>query len=328
MIPSPPAALTSMKIKPIVSLILTALLPGTLLAQSPSPIAPDTAIAPKPPIPPTSPRPPSPPRDARPKEPVTFLGVETSSVPPVVSEQLGLPQGFGLVVEHVVPGSPAAAAGFQENDIMRTLNDQQLVEPEQLAKLVRSFAEGTAVEFTLLRKGKETKVSAKLEKHDAPREHGPFGPGFDHLKFGQENEKMDFDFQLPDMSELHEAIDSAHKAARNIHIVTKDDGTVKATRIDLGRAVIDLTDGQGTMKLENLDGKKMLTVQDAQGRQIFKGPIDTKEQVSQLPPEVRERLEKLQHEDLPSIPPPPTPPHRESGEGDSTQAGAPGDARL
>jgi len=53
------------------------------------------------------------------KVPVTYLGVETDGVPRVVSEQLGLPKGFGLVVEYVVPDGPAAAAGIQQNDILR-----------------------------------------------------------------------------------------------------------------------------------------------------------------------------------------------------------------
>ena len=78
-----------------------------------------------------------------PKVPITFLGVETSAVPSVVAEQLGLAKGFGLVVDYVVADGPAAAAGLQQNDILKMLNEQILTEPEQLGKLVRSFPEGT-----------------------------------------------------------------------------------------------------------------------------------------------------------------------------------------
>ena len=68
-----------------------------------------------------------------PKVPMTFLGVETSTVPSVVSDQLGLAKGFGLVVDYVVPDGPAAAAGVQQNDILKMLNDQILMEPDQLS---------------------------------------------------------------------------------------------------------------------------------------------------------------------------------------------------
>ena len=107
--------------------------------------------------------------DMGPKEPVTFLGVETSNVPRVLSEQMGLPRGFGVVVDYVVPESAAAAAGVQQSDIIRMLNDQIILEPSQLGKLVRSFADGATVNLTLLRKGKEMKVTVTLKKHENPR---------------------------------------------------------------------------------------------------------------------------------------------------------------
>src|SRR6202162_1854122 len=134
---------------------------------------PIAGFAQTPPAPPAPPAPPSPPdrHEKMPKVPVTFLGVETSDVPNVVSEQLGLAKGFGLVVDYVVPDGPAGAAGVQKNTIIKMLNDQILTEPDQLAKLVHSYSEGTNVTLTLLRKGKEQKVTAKLIKKEVPQRH-------------------------------------------------------------------------------------------------------------------------------------------------------------
>ena len=87
-------------------------------------------------------------------------------MPTVVSEQLGLAKGFGLVVEYVEPNSPAAAAGVQQNDILKMLNDQILIEPSQLRKLLQTFPEGAEVTLTVLRKGQEQKVTAKLTKKE------------------------------------------------------------------------------------------------------------------------------------------------------------------
>ena len=129
-----------MDTKLILTFITTVILVVTGLAQQPP-------APPSPPAPPVAPVPPN--RGDRheklPKVPVTFLGVETSSVPHVVSEQLGLAKGFGLVVDYVVPDGPAAAGGVQANDILKMLNDQILTEPDQLSKLIRSFSEGTTV---------------------------------------------------------------------------------------------------------------------------------------------------------------------------------------
>src|SRR5437588_858317 len=163
-----------MKTKSILTIAAIALLPIAAFTQTP-------------PNPPTPPTPPGPPpagpvgpggdRDRNEKRvPVTFLGVETSDVPRVVSEQLGLAKGFGLVVDYVVPDGPAAAAGVQQSDILKMLNDQILTEPDQLSKLIRSFSEGTTVTLTVLRKGKEEKIGVKLSKKEVP-EHSEFGRG-------------------------------------------------------------------------------------------------------------------------------------------------------
>src|SRR5438309_1420763 len=158
----------TMNTKSVATIAAIALLPIAGFAQTP-------------PAPPAPPVPPSPPdrHEKMPKVPVTFLGVETSEVPRVVSEQLGLAKGFGLVVDYVVPDGPAAAAGVQQNDILKMLNDQILTEPDQLAKLVRSYSEGTNVTLTVLRKGKEEKIGVKLSKKEVPERH-EFGPGRRH----------------------------------------------------------------------------------------------------------------------------------------------------
>ncbi len=309
-----------MKKSIILTLTLSALLPLAVGAQSPSPTISQPAqqpINPVPPAPMVAPAPPAPPapprgrmheRDDRPKEPVTFLGVETSNVPRVLSEQMGLPRGFGVVVDLVVPDSPAAAAGLQQSDIIRMLNDQIIVDPGQLGKLVKSFAEGAAINLTLLRKGKEVKVSVTLKKREMTAGRGPFEQQWQWDDFGKMN------FQAPDMAAVREAVarakeealragDQARRAVNRLRIVTSDNDTTKSTRVDLGKATITFSDDQGELKMEQVDGKKMLTAKDTKGKVLFNGPIDTAEQRAQVPAGVRERFEKLEAQEMPDIPP-------------------------
>jgi hypothetical protein len=265
--------------------------------------------------------------------PVTFLGVETSPVPPVVSEQLGLPKGFGLVVDYVVPDGPAAAAGVQQNDILKMLNDQILMEPRQLEKLVRSYAEGTNVTLTVLRKGKEEKVTVKLTKKELPqrREFGPRGHRhsdfpFGDQEFGELRDRLnDLKEQFGDVNQgmIHDAVmkaheeatraraegrrvseralDEARRAAEQVKITRTDDTGLKTTKIDIGKAQIVFSDEKGELRIETLDGKKVLTAKDPQGRLLFSGPVETKEDLDKIPAEVRKRYEKLQERDLPSV---------------------------
>src|SRR6266540_270305 len=262
-----------MKIKVIAIIAAIGLLPISGFAQTP----------PAPPEPPAPPHPAGPPgrHDKGPKVPVTFLGVETSQVPDVVSEQLGLAKGLGLVVEYVEPNSPAASAGIQQNDILKMLNDQILIEPSQLRKLLQTFPDGTEVTLTVLRKGQEQKLSAKLAKKEVPQRHSAF-PGGNHDWHWDFDATGDLDEQMQDLKEqlkeqlgdqrgiirgaviqAHEAArgarDDARRAADELRIFFEDDGAVKASKIDLGKAQIVFSDDKGELKLANVDGRKLLT---------------------------------------------------------------------
>jgi serine protease Do len=289
---------------------------------------PIAGFAQTPPAPPQPHGPPGVPggHEKAPKVPMTFLGVETSQVPDVVSEQLGLAKGLGLVVEYIVPNSPAASAGIQQNDILKMLNDQILIEPSQLRKLLQTFSEGTDVTLTILRKGQEQKITVKLAKKEMPQRHSLMPEGnhdlhWDFDETGDLGEQMqELKEQLKDqlgdaqrgiirgtVMKAHEAArrarDDARRAGREIRILSNDNGALKGTKIDLGKAQIVFCDGKGEMKLENVNGKKLLTAKDPQGKLLFSGPIETKEDLDKVPAEIRERYEKLQQNDLPAVAP-------------------------
>src|SRR5499427_1149303 len=291
------------------------------------------AFAQTPPAPPQAPQPPRPPHppgmpghdEKRPRVPVTYLGVDTSQVPTIVSDQLGLAKGFGLVVDYVEPNSPAATAGVQQNDILKMLNDQILLEPSQLRKLLQTFPEGTEVTLTVLRKGQEQKLTAKLARKEVQQRRNAF-PGGNHdwhwdfdatgdLKEQMQDLKEQLKEQLGDqrgiirdaVTQAHEAArrarDDARRAADQLRIFFEDDGAVKASNIDLGKAQIVFSDDKGEIKLANVDGKKLLTVKDPQGKLLFSGPVETKEDLDKMPADVRERYNRLEQSDLPTVAP-------------------------
>src|SRR5436309_8042228 len=276
-----------MKTKSITT-IAAIILPMVGFAQAP----------PAPPPPPGPPGPHGPPgvpghHEKAPKVPTTFLGVETSQVPDVVSEQLGLAKGLGLVVEYVVPNSPAASAGIQQNDILKMLNDQILIEPSQLRKLLQTFSDGTDVTLTILRKGQEQKITVKLAKKEMPQRHSMM-PGENHDVHWDFDETGDLGEQMQELKEklqdqlgdgqrgiIRGAVIKAHDAARRARVaarrvaresrmLSKDNGGLRATKIDLGKAQIVFCDGKGEMKLETVNGKKLLTAKDPQGKLVFR----------------------------------------------------------
>jgi hypothetical protein len=74
----------------------------------------------------------------------------------------------GLVVDELVPDSPAAKAGLKEYDVLQKLDDQLLVNPEQLATLVRMHKSGEEITLTVIREGKPTEVKVTLAERSVP----------------------------------------------------------------------------------------------------------------------------------------------------------------
>jgi serine protease Do len=334
-----------MKIKPITTIAAIAFLPIAGFAQTP----------PAPPAPPSQPGLPEPPgrHERAPKVPTIFLGVETSTVPSVVTDQLGLAKGFGLVVDYVVPDGPAAAAGVQQNDILKLLNDQILLEPGQLRKLLQTFQEGQTVTLTLLRKGQEQKVNVKLIKKEVRKRHAfghghdgnwdfdfDFNPDFGNMDFGNVD-LGDLKERLKDLKEelreqvgeqrdvIHDAVMKANEAVRRARDdvrrgngevkVISGDGSLRTTKIDLGKAQIVFSDDKGEMKIETVDGKKVLTAKDLQGKLLFSGPIETNEDLDKVPVEIRQRYEQLKQNDLPAVSPRIDVDEEESGDADDDE---------
>lgn len=320
-----------MKRKNLVRIVaVAAVLPFSAFAQNPAPPAPP---APAGPVTPAVPAIPATPghhnRDTGPKVPVTFLGVETSEIPSVVCDQLGLPKGFGLVVDYVVPDGPAAAGGVQQNDILKQLNDQILTDPGQLGKLVRSYQDGASVTLTVLRKGQEQKLTVKLTKKEVPRRNAMLGnmPGmnwsFDFDKLGDNADLGDLKEKLGQLKEqlgdqqkgiIRDAVMRARdevqrardeaRANRDMRTITRNqNGSISRTTIDLGKAQIAFSNDKGELFLETKDGKKMLTAKDPQGKVVFAGPVENKEDLDKLPSEVKQRFEQLQQHDLPAVAP-------------------------
>jgi serine protease Do len=218
----------------------------------------------------------------------------------------------------------------QQNDIIKMLNDQILTDPDQLGKLVRSYTEGTSVTLTLLRKGQEQKVAVKLAKKDVSRRHASLGSGnwnfdFENMgDFGDMKDRMreqmsQLKEQIGELNDhnkgmIHDAVErardevrraaeEARRAAGQIRTITRDNGALAQTTIDLGKAQIVFSDEKGELRIENKDGKKLLTAKDPQGKLLFSGPVETQEDRDKVPAEVRQRYERLQQHDLPAVSP-------------------------
>jgi len=228
-------------------------------------------------------------------EQVAFLGVQTVPADPALAAQLGLPRNTGLVVTGVVPGSPAASV-LKEHDLLTKLDDQLLIDPHQFSVLVRNHQEGDEVTLTYLRAGKEATAKVKLGQHEVPK-LAVFNQRFGVPAGAPMTWTSSFaPVAREEVDRVLGLIDLGKEGAPHIvrHNQLAGDRVISVT-VNTGDSNMSFSDDKGSLELNIKDGKKELVAKDPKGATIFSGPINTPEERKGLPPDVAERLKKIEN---------------------------------
>jgi S1-C subfamily serine protease len=108
-----------------------------------------------------------------------YIGVSSQALYPQLAEKLGLDTTFGGLLAEVVPGGPAEKAGLEGGDkklsfqageyrtggdVILEIDGHDVVQPDDLARLVSSRKPGERVTLTVLHDGKREQVDVTLGK--------------------------------------------------------------------------------------------------------------------------------------------------------------------
>jgi len=94
-----------------------------------------------------------------------YLGIEYVTITPRLASAYDLPADHGVYVRRVASGSPAAAAGLREGDIITAIDDQTIDEDNPLTNVLWRFHVGDEVRLTILRQGEELSLDVTLTQH-------------------------------------------------------------------------------------------------------------------------------------------------------------------
>ena len=94
--------------------------------------------------------------------PSVFFGVEVLSVNSIIAEQLSLPGERGVLVNGVVDGSPAQAAGLQRGDAILSLDSKVVEDIDGLKALLAAYNPGDNVRIAYIRNAQKDTVYAQL----------------------------------------------------------------------------------------------------------------------------------------------------------------------
>lgn len=231
-----------------------------------------------------------------------------------------LPADVGLQVFFVDPKGPSAGK-IEEGDVLTRFDDQMLFNAEQFRAVVRLRKPGEKVKLTVVRRGEPMVVELALASR--PEEKGrpsaragrpgvvetpngltivPGGPIPPEIL--RQLQEMQAGLLPPPAARSHipsadelRARPGATSASSHSFSFSFGNGA-KSSSHSMA------SDGEGSVSLEEKDGKKHAVVKDRDGKTLFDGDVTDKAAVEKLPADVRRRLKLVEGKNftLPGFP--------------------------
>jgi hypothetical protein len=223
-----------------------------------------------------------------------------------------VPAGVGIVVGFIDPKGPSVGK-VEEGDILTRLDDQVLFNADQFRALVRTRKPGDKVKLTLLRGPEpmavELTLAARVDRE--PRAEAKDGaraaarglpPGVTIVGPGgvipPELLKQLQDLQagvlpapggrsnIPSVDELRARAGSSNSSSHSFSFSFGSGAKSSSTSM--------ASDAEGSVTIQQEDGKKRAVVKDRDGKTIFEGDVTDQAAVEKLPADVRRRLQLVE----------------------------------
>ena len=97
-----------------------------------------------------------------------WLGVGIQILTPELAESFGVKGEKGVVVNRVLPGSPADAGGLRGGDIVISFSGKRVAGVKEFQKMVAGVSPGSSVPMEILRGGKRMSVTVRLAELEGP----------------------------------------------------------------------------------------------------------------------------------------------------------------
>ena len=238
-------------------------------------------------------------------EGVAYAGLNVG--PRVAAAHAAIPDGVGLQVGFVDPQGPSAGR-IEEGDILTRLDDQMLFNAEQFRALVRTRKPGDKVKLTLVRGAEpqlvELTLGVRPEEKGRPSGRKGEGETTNGLRvvpggvIPPEILKQLEDLQagaipppaarsrIPSVDDLRDRAGSSSSSSHSFSFSFGNGAKSSSHSV--------ASDGEGTVSLEEKDGKKRAVVKDRDGNTVFDGDVTDKAVVEKLPADVRRRLKLVE----------------------------------
>ncbi len=239
-------------------------------------------------------------------EKVAYAGLNVG--PRAEGATASIPAGVGIQVGFIDPQGPSAGK-VEEGDILTRLDDQVLFNADQFRALVRTRKPGEKAKLTLVRGAEpmvvEIILGQRAEERGAVGRAGRAGavdtpPGLRVTPGAVLPEELLR--QLEDMRAGVAPQPGARSRIPTVDELRARSGAASSSHsfsFSFGNGAQTsshsmASDGEGSVSLEEKDGKKRAVVKDRDGKTIFEGDVTDQAAVEKLPADVRRRLKLVE----------------------------------
>jgi serine protease Do len=96
-----------------------------------------------------------------------YLGATLLDVDAVIAKQFNLAHAGGVLVDRVMPGTPAEAAGIQRGDIILRLDGRRIENINEMEKILGAKKPGAAAELAMMSNGSRKVVKVRFDQSPA-----------------------------------------------------------------------------------------------------------------------------------------------------------------
>ena len=235
---------------------------------------------------------------------IAWLGVAGGSMPDILAQHLEVEKG--LVIDHVVPDSPAGNANFKEKDVILEVGDKKVGSQSELRNVIKSKAPGESLEITIVRSGKKIKQKVVLgERPEPKRDLAARGPDsiFKELRkmkmksfFGKGSELQD-----EEIEKLMKQIAEKNWSKEPFKLKQAFESSGGDFKFSFGEnnvkngmtQKITISDKSGKLSLIEDEKGESVRAEDLEGNLIFEGPMNTEEERALIPEDIMKRVGKL-----------------------------------
>lgn len=97
-----------------------------------------------------------------------YLGIGLTDLTPELRAHFGVPEGAGVLVSRVEPGSPAEKAGVKVGDVLARVDGEEVESSFDVRMRIRRAEDGAQLPLEVWRNGKAQTLSAAVEKRERP----------------------------------------------------------------------------------------------------------------------------------------------------------------